>query len=109
MDRLSDQQINFFETFGYLFIPGLFANELDWMQTEFEAVFHDTSVAHTRTARTTVPPFIDRRESFSKLLDHPAIEMIGRSLLGEDFNYLGSDGNYYVGDTPWHADGAHKV
>ena len=26
-------------------------------------------------------------------------------VLGEDFNYTGSDGNYYAGDTQWHSDG----
>ena len=26
------------------------------------------------------------------------------SLLGEDYNYASSDGNYYVGDTKWHSD-----
>ncbi len=31
------------------------------------------------------------------------------SLLGEDFNYVGSDGNYYSGDTGWHSDGFHTV
>ena len=24
--------------------------------------------------------------------------------MGEDYNYLGSDGNFYVGDTGWHSD-----
>jgi hypothetical protein len=109
MNQLSEQQINFFETFGYLALPGLFSKEIDWIKAEFEAVFQDASVRHERLKRTTVTPFIDRRESFCKLLDHPAIEAIGNKLLGADFNYLGSDGNYYVGDTPWHSDGAHRV
>src|SRR4051812_38904746 len=109
MDQLSDQQKNFFETFGYLLLPGVLANDIQWIKAEFEAVFQDASVVHTRTARTTVTPFIDRRENLCKILDHPVIEMIGKSFLGEDFNYLGSDGNYYVGDTAWHADGAHRV
>jgi ectoine hydroxylase-related dioxygenase (phytanoyl-CoA dioxygenase family) len=26
-------------------------------------------------------------------------------VLGPDYNYMGSDGNYYVGDTVWHSDG----
>ena len=30
---------------------------------------------------------------------------IAVDLLGEDFNYLGSDGNFYAGDTGWHSDG----
>lgn len=27
--------------------------------------------------------------------------------MGDDFNYMGSDGNLYAGDTPWHSDGWH--
>jgi ectoine hydroxylase-related dioxygenase (phytanoyl-CoA dioxygenase family) len=40
-------------------------------------------------------------------LDDPRILGIARSLLDDDFNYMGSDGNYYVGDTGWHSDGRH--
>src|SRR5262249_41206291 len=42
------------------------------------------------------------------LLDDTRILAIAYSLLGEDFNYMGSDGNYYVGDTGWHSDGWHS-
>ena len=52
-------------------------------------------------------PFIDQDAYLSSLLDHPAIEMIAAGLLGEDFNYIGSDGNFYTGDTAWHSDGYH--
>ena len=52
-------------------------------------------------------PFIDQREYLCTLLDDPRILGIASSLLGDDFNYMGSDGNYYVGDTPWHSDGWH--
>ena len=41
----------------------------------------------------------------SALLDDPRILGIAGSLLGDDFNYTASDGNYYVGDTGWHSDG----
>src|SRR5205823_1713824 len=40
-------------------------------------------------------------------LDDPRILGIASSLLGDDFNYMGSDGNFYVGDTGWHSDGWH--
>ena len=30
-------------------------------------------------------------------------------LLGENWNYTSSDGNYYTGDTSWHSDGFHAV
>ena len=43
------------------------------------------------------------------LLDDPRILAIAKTLLGDDFNYMGSDGNFYVGDTRWHSDGGHKL
>ena len=48
---------------------------------------------------------LDQHEYLCGLLDDPRIEGIGSALLGADFNYTGSDGNYYVGDTRWHSDG----
>ena len=41
------------------------------------------------------------------LLDDYRILAIAKTVLGDDFNYMGSDGNFYVGDTGWHSDGAH--
>ena len=38
------------------------------------------------------------------MIDDPRIDGIFTSLLGADYNYLGSDGNFYVGDTNWHSD-----
>ncbi|KAE9075508.1 hypothetical protein PF010_g24273 [Phytophthora fragariae] len=63
---------------------------------------------HDGTQRTCIVPFIDQRERMNTLLDDPRIEGIGASLLGNDFNYMGSDGNYYTGETGWHRDGFHK-
>ena len=60
---------------------------------------------HDGTARSCIVPFIDQSEYLSGLLDDSRINGILSSLLGDDFNYLGSDGNYYVGDTDWHSDG----
>ena len=49
-----------------------------------------------------------RANTLSSLLEDPRILGITTTLLGDDFNYMGSDGNYYVGDTRWHSDGGHK-
>ena len=49
-------------------------------------------------------PFIDQSEYLSALIDDPRIAGIAADLLGEDFNYFTSDGNYYVGDSPRHSD-----
>ena len=103
------QQKNFFETFGYLVLPGLLQNEINWITDEFEAVFRDRGVVHDGTKRSCVVPFIDQRERLCTLLDHPALHALATNLLGDDFNYLGGDGNYYSGDTGWHSDGFHRV
>src|SRR5262249_55787829 len=62
---------------------------------------------HDGKARSTIVPFIDQSERLCALLDDERIVGIASSLLGDDFNYTGSDGNYYVGDTNWHSDGWH--
>lgn len=110
--RLTEQQIRFFDTFGYLGFPGLMADRIDEIVTEFEAVWDrrgggHNSRPHEGKARSCIVPFIDQSERLCTLLDDPRILAIAKSLLGDDFNYMGSDGNYYVGDTPWHSDGRH--
>jgi hypothetical protein len=113
MTRLTEQQIHFFDTFGYLGFPGLMADRCEEIVREFEAVWaergggHDGR-PHDGKARSCIVPFIDQSELLCTLLDDPRILAIANSLLGEDFNYMGSDGNYYVGDTGWHSDGWHS-
>lgn len=102
--RLSEAQLRFLDTFGYLHFPGLLRDSIDRIIAEFEAVWqvqgggHDGK-PHEGIARSCIVPFVDQSEYLSGLLDDPRIDGIVGSLLGEDYNYLGSDGNYYVGDT----------
>ncbi|MCB0062233.1 MAG: phytanoyl-CoA dioxygenase family protein [Caldilineaceae bacterium] len=110
--QLTEQQINFFETFGYLGFPGLLADRAAEIDAAFEAVWDGRGGGHNGkphegTARSCIVPFIDQSEVLSSLLDDPRIHSLATGLLGEDFNYMGSDGNYYVGDTRWHSDGWH--
>lgn len=107
--ELTQEQKEFFDTFGYLVLPGLLADDIQWITEEFEAVFTDRGVQHDGTKRSTVVPFIDQRTKLSTLLDHPKVVGLISSLLGDDFNYVGGDGNYYTGDTAWHSDGFHNV
>ena len=107
MVRITDHQRRFFETFGYLTFPGALRAEVGWITDEFEAVFAARSVGHDGTERSTVVPFIDQTERLAALLDHRVLLAIVGGLLGEDFNYVGGDGNYYTGDTAWHSDGLH--
>ena len=112
--KLTDQQISFFQTFGYLSFPGLMADRSEEIISAFEAVWTARGGGHNGKphggeARSCIVPFIDQSETLSSLLDDPRVLGIATSLLGDDFNYMGSDGNFYVGDTGWHSDGAHRV
>lgn len=107
---LSDQQLAFFETFGYLAFPGAFADEAGKITEEFERVWAEHGGGHNRRAhdheqRSALVPFIDQSEYLSALLDDPRVDGVASALLGDDYNYNGSDGNFYVGDTRWHSDG----
>jgi ectoine hydroxylase-related dioxygenase (phytanoyl-CoA dioxygenase family) len=103
--KLSEQQINFFNTFGFLHVKGAMKQEIDWITSEFEAVHRGANNVHDGSKRTTVVPFIDGSEKLCTLLEHPILEGVAESILGPDFNYLAGDGNYYSGDTAWHSDG----
>ncbi|MSS72206.1 MAG: hypothetical protein EXS64_12055 [Candidatus Latescibacteria bacterium] len=110
--RLTDQQLAFFDTFGYLSFPGLMADRIDEILHDFEALWDSRGGGHNgrphdAKARSCLVQFIDLHERLSTLLDDPRIIGIAGSLLGDDFNYMGSDGNYYAGDTGWHSDGQH--
>jgi hypothetical protein len=110
--QLTEQQINFFKTFGYLGFPGLMADRAAEIDRAFEAIWTERGGGHNGKphdgkARSCIVPFIDQSETLAALLDDPRIHSIAATLLGDDFNYMGSDGNYYVGDTRWHSDGWH--
>ena len=110
MTRLSDQQLAFFDTFGYLHLPGLLDDCIGEIIDAFEQIWADhggghDGEPHDGTARSCIVPFLDQHERLCRLLDDPRIEGAIASILGDDFSYAGSDGNYYVGDTPWHSDG----
>lgn len=112
--QLTEQQQQFFDTFGFLVFPGLLADRVHSIIEDFETLFRThggghNGTTHDGTARSCLVPFIDQSANLSALLEDPRISGIARGLLGDDFNYVGSDGNYYVGDTSWHSDGFHPV
>ena len=108
--RLTQQQMAFFNTFGYLYFPGLFADCVDRIIEEFEKIWivhgggHHWQ-SHDGVQRSCIFPFPDRSEYLSSLLDDPRIHDIAASICGDDFNYTSGDGNFYAGDTRWHSDG----
>lgn len=113
MDILTDGKKAFFDTFGFLAFPGLLADCIDEIIEVFEDIWAQRGGGHNGQPhdgirRSCIVPFIDQHERLCALLDDPRIKEILVGLLGENFNYMGSDGNYYAGDTQWHSDGWGK-
>jgi hypothetical protein len=108
---LTEQQKTFFDTFGFLMFPGLMADRIEQIIHDFEEAWkHLTGFSgqpHDGTQRSMFVPFLDQHPGLCSLLDDPRIDGIASSLLGDDYNFMASDGNYYAGDTRWHSDGWH--
>lgn len=102
--KLNTGQQRFFNDFGYLFLPGLLAEEAPWITREFERVFAEAGIVHDGTRRSSLGPFIERSVRLCSLLDSPKVNGLLSGLLGADFNYLGSGGELYAGDGMWHPD-----
>ena len=107
--ELTTAQIRFFKTFGFLQFRGLFADDIGEITDTFEAVFAGRGgghhgCPHDHKQRSSIVPFIDQHPRLCALLDDERIEGLASSILGADFNYSNSDGNFYVGDTAWHSD-----
>ena len=112
--ELTKQQLRFFDAFGFLKFPGLFADEIGRITDGFEQVWADHGGGpggseNDHQQRSAILPFIDQNEYLSGLIDDPRFVAIGSSLFGDDFNYMSSDGNLYVADTNWHSDSCRNV
>ena len=106
--ELSQEQVRFFNVFGYLALPSLFSpEEIAWITEEFETSIQafGGGQTHDGTRRTMFGGPIEHTEKLSALLDDSRIIGLLSGLLGDDFNYCSGDGNYYTGDTGWHPDG----
>jgi len=111
--HLSEGQVNFFNLFGYLVLPGLFsAQEMKQITAEYEKTFAEGGKdviewkhqAHHGYTRRVLPQFIDRSAVLSALIDDPRIHNIFSALCGDDFDYRGSDANIFENSTVWHSD-----
>ncbi len=104
--ELTDDQREFFGTFGFLHLAGLFAEEFTRIEDAFEELICSRGGdGHDGRQRFAVAPFLNHSEYLCILLDDERLDGIARALCGDDYQYWNSDGNYYVGDTRWHSDG----
>ena len=109
---LSPEQIHFFDTFGFLKIPGLFANDIDEIIGGFEDLFgnEEQPVWETKEAlhgderRVIIPGFIEQAPRLAPLQHDPRVVGIVRSLIGRDYEWASSDGNLFYCESYWHPD-----
>jgi ectoine hydroxylase-related dioxygenase (phytanoyl-CoA dioxygenase family) len=114
---LTGQQVAFFEAFGFLHVPGMFADEAEAMSSAFDEVFATTDQVfplppneHHRErpgsdhTRLIVPAIVDKHPTLAPLRHDPRVVGIAETLLGPDPVYKESDGNLFDCDLTWHID-----
>ena len=101
---VTEQQLRYYDTFGFLKFRGLFADEAEEIEAAFERVWAESGMTHDHKKHSSLAQFADRSEYLSGLLDDPRVDGIVSAILGDDYNYRSSGGNYFVGDTNWHSD-----
>ena len=104
---LTAQRKAHFETFGFLVLRQLFsAAETEKLTGEYEGIMHeDRGGRPFKGERQSVQPFVEKRGRLLDLAKDDRVYNTVEDLLGPGFVWVGCVGNYYVGDTPWHADG----
>lgn len=119
--RLTDQQLAFYDAFGFLKLTGLFRDEAAAFSAAFDEIFarHEPSMVISsdddilqRTGRAggqtfrhiIAPDFIDRSPALHALRTDPRVLDVVGSLLGDRYTYRASDGHLYHCDTSWHFD-----
>jgi hypothetical protein len=101
------EQKTFFETFGFLHLPGLMKEDIGWIIDDYEAVWRSRpDIVHGAKGKATSFPalFVQQTPRLSSLIEHPRIESTLNMLLGDAWNINGGDGTLYDGDTGWHSD-----
>ena len=108
--KMTEQQKRFFDTFGFISFPGLLNDRIGKTIEAFEETWKMNGGGHNgkpHDGKQRSCCGMYQTKEICSLLDDPRIVGIASSLLGDDYNFMGGDGNFYVGDTGWHSDGWH--
>lgn len=104
--------MRYFETFGFVRLPGLFADDIAELTEAFEAVFaaqqeqaYETfDDMHFGRRRLSLPYFLEYHPRLKELETDPRILGVVTSLMGDGYEYRQTDGNLLWCDTSWHCD-----
>jgi len=110
---LTEQQINFFEIFGYLSLPGIFADEIDKISAHFDMLFQSRSddvidwvhETHENRLRRIITDATEKDAYLASLLNDHRITGAATSILGDDYIFRGCDASIYDCGTTFHQDG----
>jgi len=116
---LSPQQVEFFHTFGFIKLPGLFKAEIDRLIDGFDEAFAtrtpDKVIKEDPLQETDNPVFKDRKrvviyhlveqsDKLRWLAADPRVLGIVKSIMGENYEARPTDGHIFDCDTSWHPD-----
>lgn len=110
--RLSPEQRLFYDTFGFLVFRQYFSpDETAEITREFDEVLVGAlnGKPFTGEKRHMVLGCIEQRPGLAQLVEDDRIHDVIEDLLGPDFVWITSDGNFYVGNTQWHPDAGGLV
>jgi hypothetical protein len=109
---------DFFDTFGFVRLPGFLADRIDAIEEDFESLWAGArpldeggivAGGNTYLSSRRIAAFVDQRPRLASLLDDERVSGLAGLLMGEGWCFCGSDGNLYNGDSGWHSDGYNKA
>jgi hypothetical protein len=106
VDALTPQQVNHYTHLGFVLLRGWFADEFTMIDREFTRLMseHCSGNPHDGVNRTLRWQLLDSSPALAALLDSSKVTNAFGPVLGDDWQYFGSVGNLYAGDTGWHTD-----
>ncbi len=110
---LTPQQLAFFKIFGYLKLPGLFTDDVPQLTKQFHDIFqqHKDDVVnwihatHDNKLRRFISEATEKNAYLASLLDDSRVINVVTSLLGDGYQFRGSDASIYDCGTNFHQDG----
>jgi len=102
---LNKDQIAYFDTFGFVFIRNLWSkSEIDELTRHSQEIF-DEDKKNTGEEAQQIQPFFERNLLMNEFVTDPRVFNSVRSLLGDGFLWVGSEGNLTTkSEHGWHPD-----
>ena len=109
---LTEQQVTYFNLFGYLALPGLFVDDMDEISRVFDELFDDPNQLRLDSdsspfiagPRDVLPAMVNLDPVLAQIVADRRILDIADALLTEGHSFLPGDGSRFRSETTWHID-----